>query len=276
MAESSVKIYADVGGSMTLRKFSEVISERISYLNETSRQSITASALQILRSIRSITLVAKASKIKPNLEKDNTLYPSYLKKGTALKVPCLRYKGSDKRYTGTSKVVFAETPARGMEKSWQVYKTELEHAKKPKSWLIAAPTQASAKAKAKKLLTRLALRYAGLAKRAISVLMMKTYNKGVSDNVPAYVTSKAQQLTRKNEVLQKSSTNGGGVYALKLLDNLNYALLAAKGGKAQVDLQLKKAMNKIVSVINLKMKDTDKLFGPQKLQTPFPELTRKR
>ena len=39
---------------------------------------------------------------------------------------------------------------------------------------------------------------------------------------------------------------------------------------------MKKAMNKIVSVINMKMKDTDKLFGPSKLQTPFPQLVRKR
>ena len=57
---------------------------------------------------------------------------------------------------------------------------------------------------------------------------------------------------------------------------LKYAIDAIKGGKAQVDIQLKKAMNKIVSVMNMKMKDTDKFFGPTKLPTPFPEIVSKR
>lgn len=39
------------------------------------------------------------------------------------------------------------------------------------------------------------------------------------------------------------------------MDNLNYALDALKGGRGTVDTQMKKAMNKIVSVINRKIPD---------------------
>lgn len=42
----------------------------------------------------------------------------------------------------------------------------------------------------------------------------------------------------------------GEEYAIRASDTLNYATLALKGGKAQVDVALKKAMNKMVSVLN--------------------------
>lgn len=39
---------------------------------------------------------------------------------------------------------------------------------------------------------------------------------------------------------------------------------------------MKKAMNKMVSVINKKMPDGSSFFGKKKLPTPFPEIVRKR
>ena len=59
-------------------------------------------------------------------------------------------------------------------------------------------------------------------------------------------------------------------------DNLRYALAAIKGGQVAVDTQLKKAMNKIVSVINQKIKKNGGLFGDGKLDTPFPEVRQRK
>lgn len=274
MAE--VRVNATVGSNMTLKKFSEILASRMEYLNESARGSVAACALQVLRSIRSATRVAKMSKLKIDLEPANEYYPSFSTRSNRSKLACLRVKGSNLRYAGESKVVFASRPEPTMSKTWHVWKVEDKYSEKKRSWLVAAPSKAAAKNMAKKLVSRHALRYAGLARRAISMLMMKTFNKGVVDNVPAYVTAKAQQVTRKTETVQQNSASKSGTYTLTLTDVLKYAIDAIKGGKAQVDIQLKKAMNKIVSVMNMKMKDTDKFFGPSKLPTPFKEIVSKK
>ena len=271
-----VQIHATVGSNMTLKKFSEILASRMEYLNESARGSVAACALQVLRSIRTKTKVAKMSGIKPELVAANEYYPSYSTRSNKYRQPCIRMKGSNARYMGDRKVVFAVRPQTGMEKSWHVWYVKDKYSKKKRSYLIAAPSKAIAKATAKKLISRHALRYAGLARRAVSVLMMKTFNKGIADNVPAYVTAKASQVTKKTEAVHQNAQTKDGTYVLTLTDALNYALDALKGGRAEVDIQLKKAMNKIVSVINMKMKDTDKFFGPTKLPTPFPEIVSKR
>lgn len=273
---SNVQIRATVGNGMTLRKFGEILADRMKYLNETARGSVAACALQVLRSIRTVTKVAKPNGIKPDLVPANEYYPSYSTRSNKSKAICIRLKGSNTRYAGKSKVVFAASPQKGMEKSWHVWLVKDEHSTKERSWLIAAPSKAIAKATAKKLISRRAMKYAGLAKRAISLLMMKTFNKGIADNVPSHVSAKAAQVTRKTETVQEHGNSAGGTYTLTLTDALKYALDAIKGGKAQVDIQMRKALNKVTSVINLKMKDTDKLFGPSKLPTPFPEVSSRR
>lgn len=118
---ASVQINATVGSNMTLKKFSEILASRMEYLNESARGSVAACALQVLRSIRTKTKVAKMSGIKPELVAANEYYPSYLTRASKCKQPCIRVKGSGARYVGDSKVVFAATPQTGMEKSWHVW-----------------------------------------------------------------------------------------------------------------------------------------------------------
>lgn len=52
-----------------------------------------------------------------------------------------------------------------------------------------------AKAKAKSIMWSKAKRYAGLARRAVGVLMMKTTTTKVNDVVPMRVDAKAKQET---------------------------------------------------------------------------------
>ena len=56
--------------------------------------------------------------------------------------------------------------------------------------------------------------------------------------------------------------------------SLRYAIAAVKGGKPEVDLAMKKALNKVVSQINHKFKDG--FLQPKMLATPFPEIVKKR
>lgn len=120
---------------------------------------------------------------------------------------------------------------------------------------------------AKRLVSRKAARYAGLAKRAVSFMMMKTVTKRVNDNVPINVSALAEAVTKKTEIVRKDGDKGH--YGLILTDELRYAMDAVKGGSATVDIQTKKAMNKIVSIIRRKTKN---LIGIKPPEVPFPEL----
>lgn len=257
----------------TLDQFCKVLQQRMQYMNETARDSIAACALQVLRSIRTVTKVAKPSSIKVEVKADNTLYPSWTSEASKKRL-CVRFRGSNERYYGKERLVSAGSPSK--INHWFVYRYMDKLSPKLTQYLIIAPTTAAAKQRARQISVARQKRYAGLAKRAISILMMRTFTKNVSDTVPQRVTQKAKEVTTTREIIAKAKDGNGGKYALVLDDNLRYALDAIKGGRAAVDIQMKKAMNKIVSVINQKLKKNGGLFGPQKLDTPFPEVrTRK-
>lgn len=98
-------------------------------------------------------------------------------------------------------------------------------------------------------------------------MMMKTVTKRVNDNVPINVSALAETVTKKTEIVRKDGDKGH--YGLILTDELRYAMDAVKGGSATVDIQTKKAMNKIVSIIRRKTKN---LIGIKPPEVPFPEL----
>ena len=270
---ASVRINASFANGSTLDQFGKIIAERMKWMNETARDSIAACAINALKSIRTVTKVAKLSSIKVDVKIDSSLYPSYTTQSSRKKL-CVRFKGSKQRYIGEEKIRVTGTPSE--LKTWHVFRFTDTLSPKLTQYLIISPSLSSAKAKAKSIVRSRQIRYAGLAKRALGVLMFKTGTKNINDNVPMRVTAKANATTQTKEIIAKAADNTGGKYALVLYDNLKYAVDAIKGGKAAVDIQLKKAMNKIVSVINRKIPDADTFFGNKKLATPFPDLVRKR
>ena len=226
-----LQIHATGANGKTLDEFAEILRKRMVYLNETARGSVSACALDALRSIRARTLVAKANKIKPSLKIDSSLYPSYFSEGGKRRV-CLRHKGSKTRYNlqQGERLVLAQTPTRGIDKLWRVWRFVDEYAKGKTQYLLAAPNSTTAKTKAKDIIRKRAMRYAGLAKRALSMLMQKTFTgKGTNDNVSPNVTAKANETTRKTETVKTNPQTSGGTYTLALLDELKYALDASGG-----------------------------------------------
>ena len=271
---ASINISASWANGKTLQDFCKILQERMKYMNESARDSVAACAINVLKGIRSVVKVAKPNKQKVEVKVDNKLYFSVTTQG-GKKIPCIRIKGSGQRYSGNERVVFAGEPVDA--KTWQIFRFQDKLSKNLTTYLIAAPNMASAKDKARRIVSSRVIRFAGLAKRAISMLMMKTSTKNVNDNVPQRVNKKAKEVTHKEEVIAKSNDGNGGKYALVLVDELKYALDAIKGGKATVDIQMKKAMNKIVSIINQKLKKSgDGFFCPQKLETPFPEVRKRK
>lgn len=201
---ASIQIHASDASGRTLKQFSELLAQRMKYMNETARDAVAACALNVLKSIRTATLVAKPARVKVSLKRNNSLYFSYSTRGQK-HVPCLRVKGSGARYTGNERVAFAHTPVRGAEKTWQVYEFEDEYSKTKAKYLIPSPNMALAKQKAKSIVSKRIMRYAGLARRAIGMLMQKAFTKGVADAVAPHVTKKANEVTRKSETVSKNA-----------------------------------------------------------------------
>lgn len=273
MATASFHIRANFIDGTRLDQIGEIIRERMKWMNESARDSIAATAVTILKSLRSATKVAKPSSIKVQVAPDNTLKPSYTTHSGGKRL-CVRYIGSNERYMGKERLVAAARPEH--VNAWHVYRFTDTLSKNLNSYIIVAPTQASAKGMAKRIVGSRQKRYAGLAKRALSVLSMKTVSQPIKDNVPQRVTQKAFELTSKKEALAKAKDGSGGKYSLTLNDDLRYAEYAIRGGRMQVDTQIKKAMNKVVSVINRSIPDGATFFGKKKLPTPFPEVRRRK
>lgn len=272
---ASIQINASWANGKTLQDFCKVLQQRMQYMHETARDSIAACAINLLKGIRTITKVAKTNKSKVDLQVDSGLYVSFTTRG-GRKIPCVRVRGSNQRYAGNEILVMAADPIN--TRAWHVFRFTDKLSPKLKTYLIAAPSKGQATDKARKIVSSRIIRFAGLAKRAISFLMMKTSTKNVTDNVPQRVSQKAKEVTHKKEIVAKSIGGNGGKYSLVLVDELNYALKAIKGGQAAVDLQMKKSMNKIVSIINQKLKrsGSNGFFGPKKLETPFPEVRKRK
>lgn len=290
MSRPSVEIKVDYAGGHTIAELSKTLQARMKYLNESAFQSIHATAVNALTSIRAGTRVAKATGLKVNLVERADLHFSYQTQGSSLRISvgtgkasgmkpnrkmCLRH-GADAKIAavyspgGDERIRFVSchgVPLRTVK----VYEFVDDCAESKLKYLIAAPSAAIAKKAAREIVARRLLRYAGLAKRAVSALMVKTNTKGPSDLVSARVYAKANECTEKRDVIARDST-GGGKYALLLYDNVRYAARALKGGSAAVDVAIKKAANKTVSVIQQKCKN---LLLPGELSTPFPEVTKR-
>ena len=279
-----VQISTSFGGNGGdgISALSKIIEQRMKYLGETARDSIAATAINVLSSLRTITKVAKPSKVKVEVKRDSSLFPSAYTEGgdknwrknnwgkRGIRKLCLRYKGSRERYYGTEKIKYPneKLPLNTLS----VYRYTYERNGKKTEYLIVAQGASQAKKIAKRIAGNKLLVFAGLAKRALGVLMFKTNTKRVNDGMLSpKVEKKADMTTRKYELALPKSDGGGGTYTLALEDNLKYALDALKGGQSQVSIQMKKASNKVISIINQKLKNNS-FFTNQKLPTPFPEV----
>lgn len=278
MSKPIVKIISSYADGKSLSEFKNVLAKRQHYLNETAFQSIHAMAMDTLKSLRGLVRVAKVSDIKVNITPRSDLKFSYYflsaaKTGnkSAARM-CIRAASSDMRFERDQigKEIYANV--RGVKlAAVQVYQFKDKDGDN-QIYLICATSQAKAKQAARRIVARRLLRYAGLARRAISALMVKTNSKGPADNVAPRVYAKANEVTEMRNIVARDTQGSGGQYALVLEDNLRYAVRALNGGRSAVNLALQKAANKSIGLIK---KRCDGLLLPGEIKTPFPEIKKR-
>lgn len=272
MSKPAIKIVASYADGKSLDGFQKLLAKRQHYLNETAFQSIHAMAMDTLKSLRGITKVAKASGIKVAVSPRSDLQFSYYREGAGGgRRMCLR-SSSGTRIERNSQGAEVYDNLRGVKLSAvQVYEFKDVNAGN-KTYLISSTSQGRAKKAAQRIAARRLLRYSGLARRAISALMIKTNTKAPADGVSPRVAAKANEVTATRNIVARDTNGGGGKYALVLEDNLRYALRALKGGPSQVNLALQRAANKSAGLINHRCKD---LLLPGEVKTPFPDIVKK-
>lgn len=300
-AQGRFHIRADFAGGHTLDEFGRVMQKRIKYLNETAFQSIHAMAIDALKAIRGVTKVAKPAGIRVNVVPRADLMLGYYTESslvggsaterwaarngidptglshTVRKKMCIRNRARQRVENNTiGKIVFSNRCHGVPAKAVRIFQFTDKYSSGADTvtnvYLIASTSATDAKKEARMIVFRRVARFAGLAKRAISALMVKTNTRGPADNVSSRVYAKANEVTEKRDAFV-TSQNGDGKYALILEDNLRYAKRAVRGEAAAIDMALKKAANKSVGLIRHRCKN---LLLPGEIKTPFPEVVRRK
>lgn len=155
-----------------LSELAKLIEQRAKWLNETAEQSCTATMLDVLVSIRALTAIAKPSKKEIKIT-TTSLTPSFTG-GRNNPTFCLR--NGTMRYTPKRNQRIGRT-------SWvtndilKVCKVYMWHDIKDREWLIVAVSENDARDWALNKIQKRARRFKGLARTALSLLMMKSGSK---------------------------------------------------------------------------------------------------
>ena len=120
----------------------------MTYLGETARDSIAATAITVLKSIRTKTTVAKSERVKVDVNRDTNLFPSIYMEGGKKKL-CLRFSGTKQRYHGDEAIISC---VKAPMKTLNAYKFVDKRGNKEKTYYIIASNQAMAKERAKSII----------------------------------------------------------------------------------------------------------------------------
>ncbi len=286
-------VTVDGASLKALGALQKTLAARMKYLNESVQDGAHAMLSLVLRSLRTSTKVAKATDVKVELKERGDLHFSYYATGTrgefrdrknlgetVIKVPvrmCVRNSGGVRiKDDSCGKIRFVDlqgVKAKTVKCFEFVDSYETSGTKFADRYLIVAASKGKANRYAKTIVTRRILRYAGLARRAITVLMVKSNTNGPAEKVTQRVNAKAYEVTRTEEAVSKN--RNGGVYTLTALDNLSYAQSALKNGSADIDVAIRKAVNKCVGNITHRFKGRG-FFDPGDLPPAFPEVKSRR
>lgn len=261
-----VTITADVDGR-PLAELSRLITLRSKWLGESARDSVRATAVTFLQSLRTLTKTAKKSGEKIELTSSNMLVPSFRRWGGKSR-PCLRVGKGGNTYTpmkGT-RVIYADGLVNfATQKVYTASYTRGEgDRRRTYKYVVVASSKSSASRAVRRANAKRIASWRGLARAAVSALLRKA---GGNSTTSGKIGAKA------NDNARVTPRGAGNSFSLTILDNLSYAECAVKGGKSGITLALQRACNKAASVINRRCAD---LLDFRPLETPFPEIKQRR
>lgn len=274
MATTSVTISAECNGK-PLSVLGNLIAIRQRAMRETTAQSVTATAINILSSARAATIVAKASSAKSGFvsSKASGVVAGFkTAPGTRKGRRVIRAEGGHEM-TGVATVNLAGNYVKG--ESVGVYVVVFKYHKfrrKGESYdrfYVLAKNEKDARNWAEKKLAKYIRMYSGTAKWVLGQAMSRVSNKGYASSEQIEKAAQRVGLGALSVVVVADGYNSGE-YRVTVADDLRYAKLALRGGPSAMDAIMMKAANRTAGIINRQIRELR--FDGELMQTPFPEL----
>lgn len=275
---STITVEADGIGGDVMETLSRLVAQRAQFLRyETTRAAVTATAINVLSSLRARTRVAKvkadsfgtvvvpAPGVAPGWKSDG---------GSAKGRRVVRAQGGHE--IGACLVVNLAGPYRSGERPLcfvvlsKFPRTVGGGSKYERAYVIAnsaKDVRTWADARQRKYVKR----FAGMARWAVGQAQSRISKAAITDADSA--SEEARQTALKHLVVKAEGDGAAsGSYAVSVEDGLGYSMAALKGGAADFELALKKAANRTAGIIN-------RLAGERldaDIPTPFPEVKGRR
>ncbi|MBO7687680.1 MAG: hypothetical protein J6V72_14915 [Kiritimatiellae bacterium] len=258
-----------------LQELDRLLQLRQKMLGENAADAVVATAIDVVRSLRTLTRKAPARANRKSFIVEETPYvASWERKGwsfrrvarvsgTGAKAPIYPVNNAGQHYVQGEHVrVWKITPAHGDRMKW-------DRNRNKGCWYVFAQSSAVARRFAQEHVSRMLRKESGMGKTALGFAMarLSTRSEPIEAKGP-----KAQQVASR--AISITSSGAGGQFALTVRDDLDYAQDALRGGASAIDLAMAKAANKIAGRL-AKWQETHLLSG-DRISTPFPEIIRRR
>ena len=278
---TSVTIDCATANGKTLAALEGMIAARTQWLSETTAQAVTATAINVLSSIRAVTKVADPKKDTGmvNVAPYPGLRVSFRRVGRQKNVLCLRPPGRDSNgnhfpHAAVSFANAAGQPTKGFTSYAHVFLAQDRRSDSTKGtakrYYIIARNLDDAKVYAENRRKRRVERYAGMAKWTIGQAQSQVSQRGVAAE---RVTGYAKTVGLRNLHTQVNSSGfSRGEVSIFVHDALKYALLALKGGPNDFQLAMQRAANRTAGIIH--HTSARALISADPPPTPFPELSK--
>lgn len=281
---ADVTVRADWADGRTLGALQQAIEARSKLLGETAARSVTATAINVLRSLRAETATAPK---RPNVIEGRQVYeikPSALVGGWAQ--PQLRGRKGRRvvrpvgghamdRVDGARVVNLAGNYARA--KDGRVYTLKITNAASGCRWFpaksevlhVIANSEADVVKYAEERIRRRIGQYRGISKRAIGLAMHQVAGTPTTSNTTSKDLSRILGRVVSSETRTSGYDSGGS--SVTVVDGLPAAMLSLRGGARSFQAALQRATNATVAIIN---KRCSAPFAAR-IETPFPEAARR-
>ena len=258
---NNVTITATTDKGEPLSALSRVIESRVRELGESTRNATVATAINVLKSLRSDTRVARDKSVFVSVTEVKNVISSF----TTGRRRCLRI-GTERgaRVTGRRAVYLVGRRLKNVEERVYLVRDKSKSGKRDEDYYIVAHDRTSAEEYAKSRREKRIRRYKGLAKHALGIAMSKISTR---NSVSGGIGSHADRVARKN-VGALSYANGKS-YCIDINDLLRYATGALKSGESGVSAAFRRAANSTIGYINQSLKTRN---IRRSLKIPFPEL----
>jgi hypothetical protein len=238
-----------------------LINKRIAWLNEESKNATVACVITITKSLRADTRRA-AWRNKSKIT-DTGHYAFFDGRERRWKA-CTDWKMRSKALVNLPPFRFVDL--RGVKpQNAHVYKVDAEN---KRTYYVAAASIKRAKEFEKAAAKKRILRYRGLARHTLSVVMSKL----AQTTIPASADGEGEVKRKASELAKVKVTETKNGCTCSMTSGIDYGKRALKSGS--VDLAVKKAANKIAG--QLKRAATSQPFIASAPPTPFPEVAKRR